>query len=161
MGNGWIVDLNGIYFNGTSMPLNISYPTSASITLEPDFAIIFPRDIVAAIYDYLGARSSEELEGGIIDCRVRESLPDLILTLGDQAITFHWWQYTGVWWYGSERYCLVEIIPTWDDGGAVLGLPLLRNFDISFDMDRNEVGCKFMLMNVTGHDIDVEAVIES
>ncbi|KAK7179992.1 hypothetical protein DPSP01_009842 [Paraphaeosphaeria sporulosa] len=141
IGEGWIVDLGGIYFNGTTIPLNISYTASAAITLEPAFAIALPNEIVHTIFDYLGAHSSEDGEGGIIDCKLRESLPDLTLTLGGQTVTFPWWQYTGVWWYDGRPYCLVEIQPTWgDEGGAVLGLPLLRNFDLSFDMDRNEIG---------------------
>ena len=130
------------------IPFDVSLDAFAAMTLEPDFAIALPSEIVDAIYDYLGARSTEQLEGGVIDCDLRESLPDLTLTLGDQPITFKWWEYTGVWYdlFGSERFCVVEIQRTW--GGresAVLGLRLLKKFDITFDMERNEIGCKLIL----------------
>jgi hypothetical protein len=37
----------------------------------------------------------------------------------------------------------------------VLGLSLLRNLDISFDMDRNEIRCKCFLIGLTSDDNDI------
>jgi hypothetical protein len=83
IGEGWIADLKRIQFSVIPVPFDISLTAVAAITLEPNFTIALPSMIVDAIYDYLGARSIEELEGGLIDCEVRNSLPDLTLTNGD------------------------------------------------------------------------------
>lgn len=92
---GWIVDLSGICFSGAPVPLNISYTASAAVTLERDFAIALSPKIVDTIFGYLGASTSEEIEGGVVDCETLDSLPDLTLTLGGQTITFGWRQYAG------------------------------------------------------------------
>ncbi|KAL1594427.1 aspartic proteinase precursor [Paraconiothyrium brasiliense] len=142
---GWIVDLDRIQFVGNAIPLDISLSAFAAFSLESDFALALPGDLVDAIYDYLGARSTEELDAGLINCEVRANLPNLTLTLGDQPITLEWWEYTGVWQdlFTGERFCVVEIQRMYygDRESAMLGLPLLKKFDISFDMERNEIGC--------------------
>ncbi|KAJ4359799.1 uncharacterized protein N0V89_000355 [Didymosphaeria variabile] len=161
---GWIVDLDRIQFVGNAIPLDISLSAVAAFSLEPDFTIALPGDLVDAIYDYLGARSGEQFDGGLIDCEVRARLPNLTLTLGGQPITLEWWEYTGVWrdLFGGSRYCLVEIQRThyFDKESAMLGLSLLKKFDISFDMERNEIGREFILINPNSDETDSQEVIE-
>lgn len=146
-GEGWKVDLSSVLFDGLPDPLELQLETIAEVSLAPDFTIALPLEIVKAIYDYLGAEESEFVPGGVIDCDARETLPDLTLTLGGQTITFGWKEYTGVWRYGgSEKFCVVEIQTySRDPHSAALGLSLMYKFDMSFDMGRNEIGCKFTL----------------
>lgn len=142
-GEGWMVDLGYISLNGIPAPLNISFEGFAAITLAPELAVALPGDVVDLIYDYLGATTTEEEEGGVIDCDVREMLPDLTLLLGNQPITLGWRDYSGVYIYGSTRVCVVEVLRSeGNSGNAVLGLWLLQKFDVSFDMERSRIGCE-------------------
>lgn len=142
----WTVDLVQVSIEGTPSPFKIPLNLVTAITLLPDIVVMLPNDIALAIYDYLGAGSSDMVDGGVIPCEPRHTLPDLTLTLSGQAIVLDWKYYTQVYLYGVQRICVVAIQrQVLDTRSAVLGLWLLQRFDITFDTDQHELGRELML----------------
>lgn len=86
----------------------------------------------------------------------------MILTLGDHPITLTWEDYTAAWpnIFSNTPFCKVEIIGVdFDQKMAILGLKAWRKFDVSFDMEHDEIACKshiFLIRN----NVDNLTVIE-
>lgn len=140
----WVISLRHMSFIGNIPPLNLSVDFFAAVTLPPDFVLTLLADLTDFIYDYLGAKASEEIDGGVIDCEALPALPDLTLTLGSEPVVLAWEDYSTVWVSGKDRVCAVTIVgQNHDNHSVILGHKLLEKFDVVFDMDRAEIGCQF------------------
>lgn len=135
----WKVDLSSILIKGSidqpALPLN----SVAAITLDPEYALAISPEATQIVWEYLGATPDED--GAHIDCDTRESLPEIVLMLGKEYITLGWEDYTAHWWLDPDNVCRVLVVDCDVEGSAMLGLPLMKKFDLSFDMDNNELGC--------------------
>lgn len=140
----WTVDLEHITLHGHPRPFTTVLDLVIAVDLAPDFVLKLPYDLAGAIYDYLGATVHEGSQGGDIDCDILDTLPDLTLVLGGRTLVLGWKEYTRVKLYGNgNRACRVAIDQqSFDTRSAVLGVWLLEKFDVVFDMDYNEIGCK-------------------
>lgn len=110
------------------------------------------------MYDYLGVSREPDDGGGIIACELRHTLPDLTLTLGGQNVVLTWRDYT-VEKFGQPPLCVVDIVGQPHDIAGI-GMALMQKFDVLFDMDHNELGCKLCVALVVVIFADHLPVIE-
>lgn len=144
--NHWIVRLDQVALQ-SNPPLtfpNLRLPVA--VTLEAYKVIALPKAIAETILKAVGVDSTEQSD---IDCAIRESLPDLMIEFEGHEIVLKWQDYTlerendedG----RKECYIMITSVREQSVGNvelAYIGHGLLRKYDVVFDMDNNEVGCK-------------------
>jgi hypothetical protein len=145
--NSWHVPLDSISLGGETnlhLPLANVY---GRLDLEP--AIRLPPSTTQAIYKAIGARPGSFFHGATIDCRAREKLPDLILNIGGHDVKLTRDDYSSERAVYTHPVCVVEILPSEDEGVAVLGINLLRKYHVVIDIDGNELGCEYKFLRVS------------
>lgn len=143
----WVVDLDSISIDGMPYPLEFDFPQPrvTSLSLVAGFFVALPDEMCDAIFDYLGASTNRQRDGGRVDCEVVESLPDITLVIGGQTLVLRRDEYYTESFDGDRRVCAVEIIGNGRSDHATIGLWLFQKFDTVSDMERNEIGRKCYL----------------
>jgi len=140
LANSWHVPLDSVSLNGNiklHLPLASVY---GRLDLEP--AIRLPPSFTEVIYKAIGATPNSLFHGASIACTAREKLPDLILNIGGNDVKLTRDEYSSEQLVYGHPVCVVAILPSDEEGVAVLGTNLLRKFRVVIDMDRSELGCK-------------------
>ena len=138
--NSWYVPLECVSLNGNielRLPLISVY---GRLDLEP--AIRLPPNATEVIYKAIGATPNSLFHGASIDCRAREKLPDLVLNMGGNEVQLTRDEYSSEQLVYGHPVCVVAILPSDEEGVAVLGTNLLRKYRVMIDMDRGELECK-------------------
>ena len=146
LSNTWHLALDGVALRGENFtfkaPLKDVY---ARLDFDPYIGL--PSDITKAIYEALNATTNEYLfVGAIIECKTRDTLPELVLNLAGQEIVLDKSDYSfrGRWSDGRE-VCIISIVPTpAKEEFAILGTNFLNKYHMVFDLDERELGCKFL-----------------
>jgi hypothetical protein len=142
--NSWHVPLDSVSLEGNvrlHLPLHSVY---GRLDLEP--AIRLPPGTTEVIYKAIGATPNSLFYGASIDCTARERLPDLILYIGGHDIKLTRDDYSSEQLVYGHPVCVVAILPSDEEGVAVLGTNLLRKYRVVIDMDQGELGCKWELL---------------
>lgn len=140
LANSWHVPLDSISLNGNiklHLPLTSVY---GRLDLEP--AIRLPPSTTEVIYKAIGATPNSLFHGASIACNAREKLPDLVLNIGGNDVKLTRGEYSSQQLVYGHPVCVVAILPSEEEGIAVLGTNLLRKFHVVIDMDRGELRCK-------------------
>jgi hypothetical protein len=138
LANSWHVPLDSISLDGNiklHLPLTSVY---GRLDLEP--AIRLPLSTTEVIYKAIGATPNSLFHGASIACTAREKLPDLVLNIGGNDIKLTRDEYSSEQLVYGHPVCVVAILPSDEEGVAVLGTNLLRKFRVVVDMDRSELG---------------------
>ena len=140
LANSWHVPLNSVSLDGNiklHLPLTSVY---GRLDLEP--AIRLPPSTTEVVYKAIGATPNSLFHGASIACTAREKLPDLVLNIGGTDVKLTRDEYSSEQLVYGHPVCVVAILPSAEEGVAVLGTNLLRKYRVVIDMDRSELGCK-------------------
>jgi len=138
--NSWHVPLDSVSLDGNiklHQPLTSVY---GRLDLEP--AIRLPPSATEVLYKAIGATPNSLFHGASIDCGAREKLPDLVLKIGGNDVKLMRDEYSSEQLVYGHPVCVVAILPSDEEGVAVLGTNLMRTYLVVIDMDRGELGCK-------------------
>lgn len=144
--NSWHVSLDSISLNGNiklHLPLTSVY---GLLDLEP--AIRLPPSATEVLYKAIGATPNSLFYGASIDCKAREKLPDLVLNIGGNNVRLARDKYSSEQLVYGHPVCVVAILPSGEEGVAVLGTNMLRKYRVVIDMDRGELGCKWEFLHL-------------
>jgi hypothetical protein len=136
----WHVPLTSISLAGNPnlhLPLKSVY---ARLDLDP--TIRLPSETTKQIYEALGAKPNSIFRGASIGCEARAKLPDLVLEIGGNEVRLTRDEYSSQQAMYGYPFCVVGILPSEEEGVAVLGTRLLSKFHVVIDADENELGCK-------------------
>jgi len=145
--NSWQVPLDSISLNG-NVKLHLPL-TSVHGRLDLEPAIRLPPSTTEVIYKAIGATPNSLFYGASIDCRAREKLPDLVLSIGGNDIRLTKDEYSSEQLVYGHPVCVVAILSSHDEGVAVLGTNMLNEFHVMIDMDQGELACKWKLLQVS------------
>jgi hypothetical protein len=96
----------------------------------------------------ISATPNSLFHGASIACNAREKLPDLVLNIGGNDVKLTRDEYSSEQLVYGHPVCVVAILPSEEEGVAVLGTNLLRKYRVVIDMDRGELGCKWCLFRI-------------
>ena len=145
LANSWHVPLDFVSLHGNiklHLPLTSVY---GRLDLEP--AVRLPPSATEVLYKAIGATPNSLFYGASIDCRAREKLPDLVLNIGGNDVRLTRDEYSSEQLVYGHPVCVVAILPSDEEGVAVLGTNLLRKCRVVIDMDSRELRCKCRLLH--------------
>jgi len=141
LANSWHVPLDSVSLEGN---IKLHLPlTSVYGRLDLDPAIKLPHSTTEAMYKAIGATPNSLFYGASIDCTARQRLPDLVLSIGGNDIKMTRDDYSSEQLVYGHPVCVVAILPSDEEGIAVLGTNLMRKYHVVIEMDRRELGCKW------------------
>lgn len=143
----WNVPVTSIAFAGSSVNLNVSFPsTYARLGFEQVIGI--PAGAVYRFYKAIGARPSRTYDGALVDCDKRDELPDLVIELGGHKIALTKDEYSFQREVFGRPFCIVNIVVS--ERVVTIGSLVMRKLDLVFDLETSELGCKWTGQRVTG-----------
>lgn len=142
----WKVLLSSVsvaaFHNSSSLDISLDVP--AAVSMLSSFALGLPFPAAKAVSVHIQGDEGEPDEiDPFIDCEKRENLPDININLAGYDITLTWEDYAVLVpdRFGEHDLCFVPIWGMEHNDAAMLGLPVLRRFDLFFDLDNGELGC--------------------
>jgi saccharopepsin len=150
----WTLPLDNITLD-TPVPLELSFAPDAYATLDSGWPfILLPHDYYVLVKAAIGA---EVPPGDVflhIPCERRQELPSMTFTLAGKNLTISPFDYTlevnPRWNRDAKPFCAPAFASARDWGAmdenvVYLSSPFLRGLYTVFDIEKKEVGCKFLL----------------
>ena len=139
----WQVSARGISLgDGSQFNLTLN---STYARFDLDLGIGLPPDMLALVYEAIGARYDDYVPGGVVDCKTRGQLPDLVVSLTghDFVITKDDYSVRAFWPDGKE-VCFVNIHETFrsEPSFIVLGTTFMKKYQTIFDAGRRGIDCE-------------------
>ena len=146
LANSWHIPLDSVSLDGNTklhLPL---ISVHGRLDLEP--AIRLPPSTTEVLYKAIGATPNSLFHGASIACNAREKLPDLVLNIGGNDVKLTRDEYSSEQLVYGHQLCVVAILPSDEEGVAVIGTNMLRKYRVVIDMDRGELGCKWEFLHL-------------